>query len=170
MKVKNAALSLLCSSVLFSMAIGFAPAARAQQTLGGINGEVTDSSGAVAPKTSVTVIGDQTKLQRSATTDETGAYNFVNLPIGTYALTFTHDGFQTLDIPSILVQANRTVTVNATLQVGTVGQTVTVSETPLVNSVDTTNGYVLDTSQLKAIPSATGSFTGVAILTPGVDA
>jgi hypothetical protein len=170
MKLKNAALFLLCSSVLYAMGMGLPPAAQAQQTLGGINGEVTDSSGAVAPKTSVTVVGDQTKLQRSETTDDTGSYNFVNLPIGTYTLTFTHDGFQTLDIPSILVQANRTVTVNATLQVGTVGQTVTVSVTPLVNSVDTTNGYVLDTSQLQAIPSATGSFTGVAILTPGVNA
>jgi hypothetical protein len=170
MKLKNAALSLLCSSVLFSMTIGFAPAAQAQQTLGGITGEVTDTSGAIAPKTTVTVVGDQTKLQRSLTTDETGIYNFVNLPLGTYTLTFTHDGFQTLNIPSILVQANRTVTVNAMLQIGAVGQTVTVNVTPLLNSVDTTNGYVLDTTQLNAIPSATGSFTGVAILTPGVDA
>jgi len=170
MKFKNAALSLLCSSVLFSMTFGVAPAARAQQTLGSINGEVTDSSGAIAPKTSVTVVGDQTKLQRSQTTDDTGTYNFINLPIGTYTLTFTHDGFQTLNMPSILVQANRTVTVNATLQIGAVGQTVTVNVTPLVNSVDTTNGYVLDTSQLSAIPLSTGSFTGVAILTPGVSA
>ena len=107
MKFKNAALSLLCSSVLFSMTFGVAPAARAQQTLGSINGEVTDSSGAIAPKTSVTVVGDQTKLQRSQTTDDTGTYNFINLPIGTYTLTFTHDGFQTLNMPSILVQANR---------------------------------------------------------------
>jgi hypothetical protein len=170
MKLGNGVVSFLCSSVLFSMALGIAPAARAQQTLGGITGEVTDSSGAVAPSTSVTVVGDQTKLKRSLETDTTGIYNFLNLPIGTYSLTFTHDGFQTLSIPSILVQANRTVTVNATLQIGTVGETVTVSETPLVNSVDTTNGYVLDTAQLTAIPSQTGSFTGVAILTPGVNA
>ncbi|MGB6431494.1 MAG: carboxypeptidase-like regulatory domain-containing protein, partial [Candidatus Acidiferrales bacterium] len=170
MKFKGGALSLLCSSVLFSIAFGIATGARAQQTLGSINGVVTDTSGAVAPKTSVMVVGDQTKLQRSAATDDSGTYNFVNLPIGTYTLTFTHDGFQTLNIPSILVQANRTVTVDATLQVGTVGQTVTVNETPLINSVDTTNGYVLDTSQLSAVPLPTGSFTGVAILTPGVNA
>jgi hypothetical protein len=170
MKFKNGVISLLCLSVLFSMTIGLAPTAQAQQTLGGITGTVTDSSGAVAPKTTVTVVGDETKLERSVTTDETGTFNFINLPLGTYTLTFKHDGFQTLNIPSILVQANRTLTVNATLQLGEVGQTVTVSETPLINSVDTTNGYVLDTSQLKAIPSATGSFTGVAILTPGVSA
>jgi hypothetical protein len=36
--------------------------------------------------------------------------------------------------------------------------------------VDTTNGYVLDKQQLDAIPLPTGSFTGVAILSPGVNA
>ena len=94
--------------------------------------------------TTVTLVNDQTKLTRNAQTNDAGAYDFVNLPIGTYTLTFTHDGFQTLNIPSITVQANRTVTVNATLKVGEVGQTVTVEETPLINSVDTTNGYVMD--------------------------
>ena len=43
-------------------------------------------------------------------------------------------------------------------------------ETPLVNAVDTTNGYVLEKQQLDAIPLPTGSFTGVAILSPGVNA
>ena len=43
-------------------------------------------------------------------------------------------------------------------------------ETPLVNAVDTTNGYVLDKAQLEAIPLPTGSFTGLAILSPGVNA
>lgn len=170
MKSRNWPLSLLCTPIFFCMAIGFAPAARAQQTLGGITGVVTDPSGAVAPGTAVTVVGDQTKLNRSQSTDQTGTYTFVNLPIGNYTLTFSRNGFQTVNIPSILVQANRTVTVNATLQVGQMGQTVTVNVTPMVNSVDTTNGYVLDTSQLSAVPLSTGSFTGLAILTPGVNA
>ncbi len=41
---------------------------------------------------------------------------------------------------------------------------------PLMNAVDTTNGYVLDKAQIEAIPLPTGSFTGVAILSPGVNA
>jgi hypothetical protein len=169
MKVTGRLFSILCASLLL-MAFGLAPVARAQQTLGGITGVVTDSSGALAPGTTVTVVADDTKLKRSLTTGDSGSYSFVNLPIGSYTVTFTHNGFQTLNIPSILVQANRTVTLNATLKVGEVGQTVTVNETPLLNAVDTTNGYVLDESQLTAIPSPTGSFTGVAILTPGVSA
>ena len=68
------------------------------------------------------------------------------------------------------MQADRTATVNATLKVGEVGTTVTVEETPLMNAVDTTNGYVLDKAQTRAIPLPTGSFTGLAILSPGVNA
>jgi len=142
----------------------------AQQTLGGITGTVTDKSGSVLPGTSVTIVGDQTSLTRTLKTNASGAYDFVNLPIGTYTLTFTHEGFQTQKSPSILVQADRTATVNATLPVGQVGTVVEVQADPLMNAVDTTNGYVLEKNQIDAVPLPTGSFTGLAILSPGVNA
>src|SRR5579864_1883260 len=93
---------------------------QAQQTLGGITGTVTDKTGGVLPDTLVTIVGDQTKLTRTQKTNSNGTYDFVNLPIGTYALTFEHDGFQSEKIPSITVQADRTATVNAALPVGKV--------------------------------------------------
>jgi Carboxypeptidase regulatory-like domain/TonB dependent receptor len=142
---------------------------QAQQTLGGITGTVTDTTGALVTDTTVTAVNDQTALTRTLMTSSEGAYTFVNLPIGNYTLTFEHAGFETQKIPSILVQANRTATVNAELKVGSVSQTVTVEETPLLNAVDTTNGYVLDKSQVDAIPLPTGSFTGIAILSTGVN-
>ena len=148
----------------------FSSTAQAQQTLGGITGTVMESTGSVLPGTVVTLVGDETKLTRSQTSSATGSYDFVNLPIGAYTLTFTHDGFQTQRVPSIIVQANRTATLNATMQVGQVATTITVEETPLINSSDTTNGYILDRAQIEAIPLPTGSFTGLAILSPGVNA
>ncbi len=144
--------------------------AHAQQTLGGITGAVADKTGGVLPDTTVTIVGDQTKLTRTQKTNTSGVYDFVNLPIGTYTLTFTHDGFETQKIPSITVQANRTATVNAVLPVGQVGTVVEVQADPLMNAVDTTNGYVLDDQQIQNVPLPTGSFTGLAILTPGVNA
>ena len=142
----------------------------AQQTLGGITGSVTDTSGAALPDTTVSLVSDQTAFSRSQTSDASGVYLFVNLPIGTYTLTFTHATFESQKIPSITVQANRTVSVNATLKIGAVSTTVTVEETPMVNAVDTTNGYVLDKVQMESVPLPTGSFTGLAILSPGVNA
>ena len=143
---------------------------QAQQTLGGVTGAVSDRSGGVLPETEVTIVGDQTKLTRSQKTNTNGIYDFVNLPIGTYTLTFTHDGFETQRIPSITVQADRTATVNAVLPVGKVGTVVEVQAEPLMNAVDTTNGYVLDDQQIQAVPLPTGSFTGLAVLSPGVNA
>jgi Carboxypeptidase regulatory-like domain/TonB dependent receptor len=152
------------------MLFAFTVVTLAQQTLGGITGTVTESTGSVLPQAVVTVVGDGTTLTRTQTSNGNGSYDFVNLPIGTYTLTFTHEGFQTQKVPSILVQANRTATVNTTMQVGQVATTITVQETPLMNSVDTTNGYILDREQIETIPLPTGSFTGLAVLSPGVNA
>ena len=125
----------------------------------------------MVPDTVVTVVGDETRLTRSKKSNAEGSYEIVDLPIGTYTLTFTHNGFLTDTVPSILVQANRTATVNVSLKVGQVSTTVTVEDkAPLMNAVDTTNGYVLDKSQIQSIPLPTGSFTGLAILSPGVNA
>ena len=67
----------------------------------------------------------------------------------------------------IAVQADRTATVNAALKVGQTTTTVEVEASPLMNAVDTTNGYVLDKAQIEAVPLATGSFTGLATQSPG---
>jgi Carboxypeptidase regulatory-like domain len=166
-RIGLAALLVLSS---LSMPIVLAPCAQAQQTLGGITGTVTDKTGSVLPETVVTIVGDQTSLTRTQKTNPNGSYDFVNLPIGTYTLTFTHEGFQSEKIPSITVQADRTATVNVTLKVGQVGTIVTVEATPLMNAVDTTNGYILEKDQIEAVPLPTGSFTGLAILSPGVSA
>ena len=144
--------------------------ALAQSTLGAITGIVTDAQGGILPGTEVTVVGDQTGLTRKQTSGSNGFYTFQNLPIGTYTLTFSHEGFQSQKFPAIPVQSDRTGTVNAQLAVGQVTTSVEVDAVPLMNAVDTTNGYVLSKEQVASIPLPTGSFTGVAILSPGVNA
>lgn len=156
--------------VVFCVSMVCIPWCSAQQTLGGITGTVTDPSGSVLPGTQVSLVGEQTGFTRATTTDNAGSYLVVNLPIGTYTLTFTHDGFDLAKYPGILVQADRTVTLNAQLKVGSTTESVTVQAQPLLNAVDTTNGYVLDEQQIQSVPLATGSFTQLAVLAPGVNA
>jgi hypothetical protein len=142
----------------------------AQQTLGGITGEVTDASGGVIPNVNVSVVDEMTSLTRTATTNGAGVYLFVNLPIGSYTLTYKADGYDAQKTQHITVQANRTATVNASLKVGQTTTTVEVEATPLMNAVDTTNGYVMETAQIAETPLPTGSFTGLAIQSTGVNA
>ena len=167
MKIRNVRSAALLISFLALVSI-LASNAQAQ-TLGGITGTVTDSSGAIISGATVTLVGDQTKLSRTQTTSTTGAYSFVNLPIGNYSLSFTQQGFQSQNIPAILVQANRTATVNAELKIGNVSESITVEETPLINMVDTTNGYVMDKLEIDSVPLSTSSFTGLVTLSAGVN-
>jgi len=165
--------SSLCIAVLLVIVVAAVSSTlplHAQQTLGGITGEVTDASGGVLPDVTVTVTEEQTSLTRSTKTNGSGSYSFVNLPIGLYTLTFSAGGYQAQKTPHITVQADRTATVNASLKVGQTSTTVEVEAAPLMNAVDTTNGYVMETQQIDSVPLPTGSFTGLAILSPGVNA
>lgn len=142
----------------------------AQQTLGWIDGTVTDSSGGVLQKVTVKARNSATNLEVAAETKNDGSFHIPDLPIGTYEVTFTKDGFKTANYPEILVQGNRTATVNAQLVPGAVTATVTVNATPLLNQTDTTTGYILGDLEINNIPLGTGSFTQMAILSPGVSA
>ena len=142
----------------------------AQQTLGGIIGTVTDASGSTLQGVTVKVVQDGTSLTRTTVTSSNGSYALPDLPIGTYTVSFSHDGFDTANYPGIGIQADRTITLSAPLKVGGVNESVTVEATPLLNAADTTNGYVLEKAQIEETPLPTGSFTGLAILSPGVNA
>jgi hypothetical protein len=159
----------LCFVVLVSALLVATPAF-AQNTLGAITGTVVDATGSAIPGATVTAISNETKLVRTAKSNAEGTYELPSLPIGTYTITFTMAGFSAEKIPNITVQADRTVTLPGKLATGAASDSVTVEENPLMNAVDTTNGYVLDKAQIEAIPLPTGSFTGMATQSPGVNA
>jgi hypothetical protein len=144
--------------------------APAQQTLGALNGTVTDASGAVVQGAAVKARNLATNLEVTATSKPDGSFGIADLPIGTYQVTFKKDGFETSIYPQITVQGNRTATVNAKLKPGSVSSTVTVEATPLLNETDTANGYTMGPEQIESVPLGTGSFTQLAILAPGVNA
>src|SRR5215475_5164409 len=90
---------------LFKSAAGFvillvaaallSPASWAQQTLGGMNGTVSDSSGAVIAGATVKARTIETNLVVNVHTKHDGSFAIADLPIGTYELTFTKEGFET---------------------------------------------------------------------------
>ncbi len=142
----------------------------AQQTLGSINGTVADSSGGVLSKVTVKVRSVDTNLEQVATTRDDGSFLLSGLPIGRYKVSFARDGFKTEVHDQIVVQGGVTSTVNGSLQPGEVTTSITVSGTPLLNQTDTTNGYTLNEDLIESTPLGTGSFTQLALLSPGVNA
>src|SRR4051812_43243628 len=100
-----------------------------------ITGVVRDSSGAVLP--GVTVEASSPALiekVRSVVSDATGQYRVVDLRPGTYAVTFTLSGFNSVRREGIQLTGTFVATVNTDLQVGTVAETVVVtSESPTID-------------------------------------
>ena len=111
-----------------------------------------------------------TNLEVTAESKGDGSFSIAGLPIGTYEVTFSKQGFKQASYPQILVQGDRTATIAVRLQPGEVSTQVTVNATPLLNETDTTTGYVLGTQIIENLPLGTGSFTQLAILSPGVNA
>ena len=155
---------------LLSVIIAFSCTGFAQQTLGSLNGTVVDPSGAAVAGATVTITNTAIDLVETTTTQSTGFFQIFNLPIGAYTVKVTREGFETTELNAIPVQEARATTVTATLKLGQVSESVEVTATPLLNATDATNGYTMDSAQIDLTPLATGSFTQIAVLSPGVSA
>jgi hypothetical protein len=159
----------VCCLLAFAALAACTAPAFAQQTLGSINGTVLDPSGASVADATVTVTDKQIDVTRTVRSSNNGFFQIFNLPIGTYTVKITHEGFETTTLDGITVQEARASTVNGTLTLGKVSESVEVTANPLLNATDATNGYTLDAAQIAETPLPTGSFTGLAILSPGVN-
>ncbi|HEX4001348.1 MAG TPA: TonB-dependent receptor [Candidatus Acidoferrales bacterium] len=160
-----------CVSIFLLAVVAFLPSAVfAQQTLGSLNGVVADSSGAMVPQADVSIRNVATNLTVTAQTKADGSFSVADLPIGTYEVTISKQGFEKAVYPQILIQGSLTTTLKASLQPGEITTSVTVEATPLLNETDTSNGYTLGTDVIQSTPLGTGSFTQLAILAPGTSA
>src|SRR5579859_4185242 len=108
---------------LFLLAAGVGLAQTSRGTLTGI---ITDSSGAVIAKATVTITHLATNLKRQTTTNEAGVYRFDAVDLGTYALSVSAAGFRTRETTGVEVQAARTTNIDVPLEVGTASEVVTV--------------------------------------------
>ncbi len=135
-----------------------------------IAGAARDTSGAVLP--GVTVEASSPVLierARSAVTDGMGQHaRIIDLEPGTYAVTFTLAGFNTLKREGIELTGSFVATVNAELRVGAVAETITVTgETPIIDVQSSKGQQTLKQDVINAIPTGRTYF-GLAVLVPGI--
>src|SRR5215218_6544337 len=110
----------LFALTVFLLACG----AAAAQTITGV---VTDTSGGVAPGVTVEARNTSNQQVRTVATDGAGRYRIVNLQPGTYAVTFTLDGFSPATRPNITLTSDFTATIDMQLTLGTQTDTITVT-------------------------------------------
>lgn len=126
--------------------------ASAQST---ISGQVKDASGAVMAGVAVEASSEALiERSRSVVTNAEGRYAIVDVRPGTYTMTFTLSGFNTLR-QQVEVPANITVPVDASMQVGSIGQTVEVqSQIATVDVENTAHPEVLTRTDIDSVPTA----------------
>ena len=136
---------------------------------GEIRGTVLDASGAVLPGTNVRVTNMDTGVVTNYVTNADGIYDTNSILPGNYAIEFSKDGFATLKRSPIVLQVG-TVTVDATLKVGSSSQVVEVtSAAPLLKTEDAQVNTTLSTEQLTYLPSKdpTNGWTSLLQMLPG---
>jgi hypothetical protein len=150
------------------MFLAVAASGRAQ-TLGTVAGAVKDTSGAVLPGVTVEVASPALiEKARTVVTDGAGQYTAVSLPVGTYSVTFSLTGFNTVRREGIDVAANFTANVNAEMKVGAIAETVTVrGETPIVDVQSAATVRDITPLVIRAVPSG-GTMYLYAAMNPGV--
>ena len=148
--------------------MAFAPQAWSQITTASIVGTVSDPSQAVIPNVTVTAINTSTGVASATTTDSSGHYAFLSLPVGTYDLTIIQSGFQTSNISGITLRVDQQVTQNVTLSPGGGKQTVTVQATPtLVDTTSASLGTVVSQQTILNMPLNLREVSALALLVPG---
>lgn len=132
-----------------------APSVWAQVQTGEIFGRVTDNTGAVVPGVVVTLSGPSLIQPLTATTADTGAYQFPRIPIGTYSVKFELPGFKTVVREGIRIDIGFTAQINQRLDISTVQETVTVTgASPIVDAKNTGARTSFNLETLQNIPSA----------------
>src|SRR6202451_4116072 len=162
---------LSCGFLVLLATLGLvanAPTAFGQDVTAAIVGNVTYPSG--APVKDATVVATDTERGTvwKAQTNDTGAYNFQRLPIGSYTVKVTKEGFQTSLQPPFTIVLNQTARVDAQLKVGKVSETVEVSAAaPVLQTENAEVGTVLDARTNDNLPLATRNYVQLTLLTPG---
>jgi hypothetical protein len=153
---------------ILAITVAMAGGAVAQTFTGGVRGAVRDANG-VIPGVTVELINEATSIPREAVTNEQGEYSFAAVPPGTYTVKASLTGFKTYEQRGIRIGAQQFVTLDVTLDVGTLQETITVTgQAPLIDTSNASTGAVIDSTQLQTLPSAGRSAFLFAVTVPTV--
>lgn len=154
--------------LLLLIAISGGSFSYAQSTNSGdIRGTVTDTSNAVVPGTKVTVVNVLTGVSKEFTTNQDGVYDTGSIVTGSYTVSFTKEGFESLTRGPITLQVGFT-TVNSQLKVGSeTVQVIVNTDVPLLQTESGDQSTTLNSKSMGELPQVTQDWENFMILLPG---
>ena len=123
-------------------------AAFAQLSTASLNGAVRDSSGAVVSKSKVVLRNVATAVEHTTTTNDAGAYLFLDITPGRYVVFASAQGFGEQRVPEFALTVGQAATIDFTLAVGSQTEVVTVhGAAPQLETSSANLGLVVGTKQ-----------------------
>jgi hypothetical protein len=120
---------------------------------GGLRGAVKDAGG-VVPGVEVTLTNESTNISRSTVTNERGEYVFASVDPGTFKVKVALQGYKTVEQTGIRIGTQQFITLDMTMEVGAISENVTVTgQSPIIETSNASQGTVLDTVALQALPA-----------------
>jgi hypothetical protein len=139
------------------------------QSTSSLHGTITDPQGAVIPTAVVVLSSATTGVSRQVTTDNGGAYQFVQMMPGEYTLAVSKPGFSKSTREHVVLQVNVPGTLDVQMEVGTTGELVNVTaEASLVSTTDASVGNAFTEHQIHQLPLDTRNVVELLSLQPGV--
>jgi hypothetical protein len=137
---------------------------------GSVAGTVADPQGAAVAAAAVTLTDKATGTVRSATTNDNGHYVFVDVNPGTYNMSVNKTGFRVSKVVDQVVQVGLSLTLNVTLEIGSVAETVevTASSGAELQTLNATVGQTIGGDTLQQLPTIQRDAATFVALQPGV--
>ncbi|MGI4854267.1 MAG: carboxypeptidase regulatory-like domain-containing protein [Janthinobacterium lividum] len=156
----------LAGTVALSMS---ATLAHAQTITAGVNGTVTDASGAVVPNAKVTATNVATNVSLSTVTTRDGIYVIRNLQVGQYKVVVSSPGFAPYTLGPFTLETGQEAKLDAKLGVEGSTSNVQVESdvSPLLNTENPTLGTTLDTNAIQNFPLVGRNMTELTLFVPG---
>jgi hypothetical protein len=138
------------------------------ETTSAIVGQVSDATSAAVPRAIVTVTNNETGLKRSATTDDSGRFNFPQLKPGNYTVKVEAEGFEPQQNDDISSPLGQKQTVDFRLKIAHSVQTIEISsEAPILNPENANTSTTLNAHALEDLPNPGGDLTYPLQFAPG---
>ena len=148
--------------------LGTAGTVRAQTATGQITGTVKDATGAVVPGATVTVVSELTGSRREAVTGREGNYSIPLLPVSTYSVTASLQGFRAAKRTGIRLFVDQVARVDLDLQTGAVTEVVEVQAgSAALDTESATVGQVITEKQITDLPLNGRNFLSLLFLGAG---
>src|SRR3984893_6430492 len=136
---------------------------------GGIEGNVTDASGAAISGATVEATNTDTAVTESTVTNSDGAYRFPSLIPGTYSVTVKKQGFAQFTRADTRIDAGIGVRIDVKLPVGGPTARVEVTgEAPLLQTDSAEVNETLHSAEISNLPTFGNNITRLSLLAPGV--